>query len=107
MPPNKCSKENCFFEEQKENWLDAKFLKVAGVILGLLTPLFVFIVVNIFTLKEDVSLVKQRQDIFNSTVNEIRVDLKEIKGDISSIRLNLVRDNRLSFNFDEKEEKLK
>lgn len=102
--PAKCTKEECLFEQQKETWLDSRFLKVAGVILGLLSPLFVWIVLTIFTIKEDVSLVKQRQDIFNNTVTEIRSDLKEIKGDINSIKLNIARDGRMSFNFGTNEE---
>ena len=103
MPP-KCNKDDCLFEQQKETWLDSRFLKVAGVILGLLTPLFVWIVLTIFTIKEDVSLVKMRQDTFNTTVIEIKNDLKEIKGDIGVIRLNMARDNRISYNINDTNE---
>jgi hypothetical protein len=60
-----------------------------------------------FSMEKEVSLIKLRQDTFNSTVIEIKNDLKEIKGDINSIKLNIARDNRISFNFNEQEEKIK
>lgn len=87
-----CNKPECAFELQKDTWLDSRALKGAGVILGLLTPLFVWIVLTIFNVKEDVSLIKLRQDTFNNTVSEIKSDLKEIRSDLNIIKINMPKE---------------
>lgn len=103
MPPKtpssssiKCTRLECSFEKQKDTWLDSRALKGAGVILGLLTPLFVWIVLTIFSVKEDVSLIKLRQDTFNNTVSEIKSDLKEIRSDLNIIKINMPKEKAAS-----------
>ena len=78
-------RESCPYEKEKENWFDAKLLKVAGVIIGILSPLFVWLVVSIFTLQGEVALVKQKQDV----IQEINTELKEIRKEINQIKIDI------------------
>jgi hypothetical protein len=78
-------REDCPYEKDKDQWLDARFLKVAGVIIGILSPLFVWIVVSIFTLQGEVALIKQKQDV----ISEINTELKEIRKEINQIKVDI------------------
>lgn len=89
MPPHKkpedCPNIECPYEKDKETWFDSKMLKAAGVIIGLLSPLFVWIVVSIFTMQGDVALVKQKQDV----IQEINAELKEIRKEINMVKIDI------------------
>lgn len=84
--PDSCPVEGqCIFEQQKDIWLDSKFLKTAGVIIGLLTPLFAWIIIEIFTLKGSVDLIKQRQE----TIMEIKTEIQEMRKDLTAIKIQI------------------
>jgi hypothetical protein len=75
----------CIFEQQKDIWLDSKFLKTAGVIIGLLSPLFVWIVVSIFTLQSDMNIQKEKV----GSILEIRQDIKLMAKDLETIKVDI------------------
>jgi hypothetical protein len=83
-------KEQCPYRKDKDTWFSAQMLKVAGVVIGMLSPLFVFIVVEVFTLKSDMALVKQKQE----TIIEIKEEIQEMRKDLVSIKIQLAAMNK-------------
>ena len=77
--------EPCKYEVEKDNWLDARFLKVAGVIIGLLSPLFVWIVISIFTMRSEIAVMQEKQQ----AIIELTQDIKSIRNDISTIKTDI------------------
>jgi hypothetical protein len=75
----------CIFEQQKDIWLDSRFLKTSGVIIGLLSPLFVWIVVSIFTLQSDMNIQKEKV----GSILEIRQDIKSMAKDLETIKIDI------------------
>jgi len=70
---------------QKENWFDAKMLKSAGVVIGLLSPLFCWIVVSIFTLSGEIAVQKEKL----SLLSEVRMDLRLIRDDMNQVKIDV------------------
>ena len=82
-----CPLPDCPYEKEKENWFDSKLLKVAGVIIGLLSPLFVWIVISIFDIKTEQAVQKQKIE----AIIDIKSDLMDIKRDIVTIKVDLAQ----------------
>jgi len=80
-----CGNAQCPYEKDKEHWIDSKMLKAAGVVIALLSPLFVWIVISIFTLQSDMAVQKEKL----TTLMEIRSDIKTIQNDIGTIRIDV------------------
>jgi hypothetical protein len=78
-------KEQCPYNKDKDNWFDSRLIKVAGTVLTLLTPLFVWIVLEIFAVKGEVALVKQRQDI----IMEMQRDIRDIKDSLVDLKIKV------------------
>lgn len=79
----------CPYEKEKDMWFDSKFLKMAGTIIGLLSPLFVWIVVEIFTMKSEIALVKQKQEVLiemKHTIEEIQKTTNQILVDVAVLK---------------------
>lgn len=72
----------CIYEREKELFLDSKFLKTAGTILIAIIPFFTWVVLEIFSIKGQVALVSQRQDVIEimqkdiGTIKDSLVDLQ-------------------------------
>jgi hypothetical protein len=80
-----CGNPQCPYEKDKENWLDSKMLKAAGVVIGLLSPLFVWIVISIFALQSEVAVAKEKI----GSLMEIRQDIKMIQNDVNTIKVDI------------------
>jgi len=71
--PENCPNEGqCIYEREKEIFLDSKFLKTAASILVAIVPFFTWVVLEIFALKGDMALIKQRQDVIEIMQRDIR-----------------------------------
>lgn len=77
--------EHCQYMKEKDVWFDSKLLKVAGVVIGLLSPLFVWIVLGIFEVKSDIAVMKQKQE----AIVEIKDELKLMRSDLNQIKIDL------------------
>jgi hypothetical protein len=83
--PDSCPNIECPYEREKETWFDSKLLKVSGVIIGLLSPLFVWIVISIFSIQSDLAVQKEKL----GALMEIRQDIKSMQLDINTIKIDL------------------
>ncbi len=78
-------KEQCPYRKEKDLWLSAQMLKISGVVIGLLSPLFVWIVVSIFTMQAELAVQKEKM----GTILEIRQDIQAIKNDINQLKIDV------------------
>lgn len=77
--------KECPYEREKNTWFDSKLLKIIGIVYGIATPLITWIVVSIFSLQSDLTLTKQKLEMFS----EIRQDIKNITVNISDIKIDI------------------
>jgi len=84
--PDDCQIQGqCIYEREKEIFLDSKFLKTAGVIIGSLTPFVTWVVLEIFSLKGQVALINQRQD----TIEIMQKDIGSIKDSLVDLQIKV------------------
>ena len=83
--PDSCTPENCSYERDKHIFIDSKLLKTAGVVISMLSPLFVWIVVSIFGIQSELQVAKVKID----SLMEIRGDIKTMTQDINTIKVDL------------------
>jgi hypothetical protein len=70
---------------KRDEWLDSRLLKSAGIVIALLSPLFAWIIVEIFSLKAEQGIIKEKINV----ILEIKSDISSIKSDIQQLKLDV------------------
>lgn len=73
-------------QENKSNWINSELFKSALTAVSLLSPLFAFIIVNLYECKSEISVLKVRVD----NIQEIKTAIYNIQQDVGSIKLDLI-----------------
>ena len=90
-------------DEELEQMWDSKMYKFLGITASLILGASIGFFVYFAQMDSRVKVLEDRQSNFI----ELKADVKEIKNDISSIKLQLAKDNRISWLNEESGEKIK
>jgi hypothetical protein len=72
-------------KEAKENWFDSRILKTSGTVIGMISPVFAWIFIEINSLKTDVAIQKEKIGL----IYEMKEDLKQIRYDIQQLKIDI------------------
>jgi hypothetical protein len=75
-------------QEARSNWFNSEMLKIVGVVVSFLTPIVVSLVLWCGETNTKIALLEEQKNV---TI-EVRSDIKAIKDDVMSIKIQLARD---------------
>lgn len=87
--PQHNDEETKKFEKKQEQFFNSQMLKILALCYAVGAPWFVWATIELFSLRGEVALIKQRQDVIQEIkqdIQTIKIDLQQLKIDVSVLK---------------------